>query len=93
MVFLRGEKMQALDRSESSSLKNVDLRTVEPETLVDIRNVKINPDLTKDERVMDYINQIKNPYCYKCGKIIVKISFSDVQATLEERLQNLLNSL
>ena len=54
----------------------VDIRTVNPEELVDMKNVKINPNLPVKERVADYINQIRNPYCYKSHGVVVKISFS-----------------
>lgn len=74
-------------------LKNVDIRTVDPSTLVDIRDVKVNTDLPKPERIADFIKQIKNPYCYKCGKMIVKVSFSNTGETLEDRLESYLLSL
>ncbi len=75
------------------TLKNIDIHTVDPNTLVDIRDVKVNTDLPKQERLLDFVNQIKNPYCYKCGKAIVKISFAETEATLEDRLESYLLSL
>lgn len=74
-------------QEELESLKNVDIRTVNPATLRDIRDVKINTDLPKEQRIQDYIRQIGNPYCYRHGKYVVKISFADTDVTLEERLQ------
>ena len=44
-------------------LKNVDLLTVDRDELVDIRDVKINTDLPQEERMKDFVKQIKNPYC------------------------------
>ena len=46
-------------------LSSVDIRTIDQEELVDMENVKIDPELPVQERVMDYIRQIKNPYCYR----------------------------
>lgn len=57
-------------------MAEVDIRTVDKETLVDIKDVEIDKTLPKQERVMEYIRQIKNPYCYLCNGVIVKISFS-----------------
>ncbi len=48
----------------------------ETEELVDIRDVHIRTDLSEEERVKDYIRQIKNPYCYLCNGMKVQISFS-----------------
>ena len=74
-------------------LKSVDIRTVDPDTLVDLRDVVINPELTRDERLIDFIKQIKNPYCYKHGKAIIKVSHADTEATLEDRLESYFMSL
>lgn len=61
---------------ELQNMAKVDIQTVKPETLVDIENVHINKDLSVRERVLDYIRQIKNPYCYISHGVIVKISFA-----------------
>ena len=74
-------------------LKNVDVSTVDPKTLVDIRSVKINPELSKEERLIEFILQVKNPYCYKCGKAIIKVDFIDTEASLEDKLESYFMSL
>ena len=79
-------------QEELEVMKNVDIRTVNPATLRDIRDVKINTDLPKAQRIQDYIRQIGNPYCYRHGKYVVKISFADTDVTLEERLQAYIRS-
>ena len=73
-------------QEELETMKNVDIRTVNPATLRDIRDVKINTALPKAQRIQDYIRQIGNPYCYRHGKYVVKISFADTNVTLEDRL-------
>ena len=57
-------------QEELEAMKNVDVRTVNPATLRDIRDVKINTALPKEQRIQDYIRQIGNPYCYRhvCGE-------------------------
>ncbi|WFR59205.1 hypothetical protein QA584_09005 [Anaerocolumna sp. AGMB13025] len=76
-----------------SALKQVEVRTVNPDTLVDINDIKVNTKLPKEERILDFIRQIGNPYCYRCGKVVVKISFNDTNATLEDRIENLLRMM
>ena len=73
-------------------MQNVDIRTVDPETLRDIRTVTVNADLPKQERILDFIRQIGNPYCYRHGKYIVKVSFTDTDVTLEDRMLSYLRS-
>ncbi len=68
-------------------LSDFDIRAVERSTLVDIRDVKVNTALPKRERILDFIRQIGNPYCYRYGKYVVKVSFSDTDISLEDRLE------
>ncbi len=67
-------------------MRSVDIRTVDPSTLRDIRDVIIDTELPKEERILDFIRQIGNPYCYLHGKYVVKVSFTDTEVTLEERM-------
>ena len=79
-------------KEELEAMKNVDVRTVDINTLRDIRDVKINTDPPKEERILDFIRQIGNPYCYRHGKYVVKISFADTDVTLEQRMLSYLRS-
>ena len=71
-------------------LSEVDIRTVDRKDLVDIQDVTINENLPIPERVMDYIRQIKNPYCYLSHGTVVKIRFEGSK-TLEECLKDCIN--
>ena len=79
-------------QEEMEAMKNVDIRTVDIDTLRDIRDVTVNTDLPKEERILDFIRQIGNPYCYRHGKYVVKISFTDTNVTLEQRMLSYLRS-
>ena len=74
-------------------MKAVDIRTVDKDTLVDIRDVKIDRSLPKEERIRSFVEQIKNPYCFKCGNVAVKMVFADTDVTLEDRMEHYLRSL
>ena len=80
-----------ITREELDKMKEVDIRTVDPDTLMDIDDVKINMDLPCEERILDYIRQIKNPYCYRCKGMVVKISFSG-KRRFEDCLKAILDS-
>ena len=77
----------------AEKLRNIDFRAVDPATLVDINDVKVDRNLPQHERVLDFIKQIRNPYLYKCGDMVVKISFADTEETLEDRLESYFMSL
>ena len=56
----------------------MELNTIVSEvgTLVDIRDVSVNKELSRDERIAEFVQQIKNPYHFKCGRFTVQASFS-----------------
>ncbi len=72
-------------------LKNVDIRTVSKESLVDIKDVKIDKSLSIEERKISFVKQIKNPYCYICNGFIIKSKFAESGNTFEESFNNLIN--
>ncbi len=74
-------------------MKNVDIHTVNRETLKDIRDVQIDTSLSKSERMKSFVEQIGNPYLFKCGEVTVKVSFADTDVTLEDRLIHHFKSL
>ena len=73
--------MEPLTQENLEAMRNVDVRTVDPATLRDIRDVEINTELPKEERILDFIRQIGNPYCYRHGKYVVKVSYADTDVT------------
>ena len=44
--------------------------------------------MTVEERVRGFVEQIKNPYCFRCGDAVVKTSFLDTDVTLVENVKN-----
>ena len=49
---------------------DIDPCNVDRNQLVERSCVKINPNGTREERLQDFIRQIKNPYCYLVRKAI-----------------------
>jgi cytochrome oxidase Cu insertion factor (SCO1/SenC/PrrC family) len=76
-----------------SEMKEVDVRSVDRNTLVQRNSVKVNPKKDKAERVKEYVEQIRNPYCYLDGKTVVKISFANTSRTIEDCMRGYLSGL
>lgn len=85
--------MGHLSKEELERMKSVDLLKVEINDLVDIKDIHIDGELPEKERIMDFIKQIKNPYCFKCNNVVIKVTFSDSKETMEDRLEKYLDSL
>ncbi len=62
-------------------------------SLVDIRDVEIDKTLPIEERMKSYVEQIKNPYIFKVGDTIVRVSYANTQETLNDNFANLLASM
>lgn len=61
--------------------------------IVDLQDIVINEKLSPEERINEFVRQIKNPYLYKVDDVVVKVSFSDSSISFEERLKQFLESL
>ena len=67
--------------------------TTQPEdrdTLMDIRDVSVNKDLPKEERIVAFVQQIKNPYRFRCGDFVINACFASGGATIEDCLKGIL---
>ena len=60
--------------------------------LADIRDVEVDTTRPKEERQKSYLRQIKNPRLYRCGDMIVRVSFANTGVTLADRLKQYLLS-
>ena len=87
---LRKGALPVLTAASISDMKSKDLSSIDRDALVDIRDVKVNTALPKRERALDFIRQIGNPYCFRCGKYIVKANFSQSGSSLEECLKGII---
>lgn len=85
--------METVNKIDLQQMRQVDIRTVDRDSLTDIKDIQIDRTLPRGQRFEDFLRQIGNPYCYRCGKAVVKVSFADTDATLEDRLEQYLRTL
>lgn len=77
------------NKQAAQELQAVDVRTVDKNTLVDIATVTLDDSLPRQERIKEYIRQIKNPYCYLNNGIVIKVSFAG-KRSIEDCLKNVM---
>lgn len=82
-----------MDMEVLKELANIDIRSVDKESLVDLKDVVVDMEKSKQERISDFMRQIKNPYCFICNGIIVKMQFDKNAETLEDKLNDYFLSL
>lgn len=75
-----GSFIQDLDR-----MKNMEMKDIDEDTLVDITKIKIDSSLSQEDRLLSFLKQVKNPYVHKYNDIVVKISYAG-KTTIEDCL-------
>ena len=68
------------------TMKSVSPKTVDRSTLVQRSSIRLDPAAPREDRLREFIKQIRNPYCYLDGKTVVKISFAETDTTMEDCL-------
>lgn len=82
-----------LSQVDFEALRQVDVRTVDPDTLVDIKELDIDKTLPREQRMAEFVRQVKNPYCFKVGKVAVSVGYSGDSVTFEQRMEHYLQTL
>lgn len=73
--------------------RNIPLNEINLNDVDELSDIKIDKRKSSNERILDFIFQVKNPYVFKVNGKLVKISFSDTDLTAEDCLTNVLNNL
>ena len=73
--------------------KNMKLEDVSLDDVDEISSIKINRRKSSNERILDFIMKVKNPYIFKVNGKLVRISFSDTDKTAEDCLTRALMNL
>lgn len=65
----------------------------EANSRVDICDVLIDKNLPVCQRAEEYEKQVKDPYHFRCGKVMVNLAFSSDGPSLEKVLKNYLKRI
>ena len=71
------------------AMKSVSPKTVDRSTLVQRSSVRLDPAAPREDRLREFIKQIRN----LDGKTVVKISFAATDTTMEDCLEHYLRGL
>lgn len=74
-------------------MKNVDVRTVDRNQLVDITKISVDNGNDTEKRRRDFIEKVKNPYCFLVGGVVVKVAFTEDGSSFEKQFEDMLLKL
>ena len=81
-----------MSENEILRMKNINIKDCVISELVDITGIEIKEGKTKTEKIIDYINMVKNPYAFRVGDVAVKIIFNEEDDTIEDKMQNVIDN-
>lgn len=82
-----------MDSKMLYEMSQVEIEKVDPSTLVDINTVVIDKGLPHEEKILSFIQEIGNPYCFSSGGIPVCIRFCGEGNDLSQSLVNYFSML
>jgi hypothetical protein len=84
-------KEELLNKIENC--KKIRLEDVNPNEIDEIKDIKIDKRKTSNDRLLDFLNTVKNPYIFKVNGRLVQIAFTDTGKTADDCLTSVLNKL
>lgn len=63
------------------------------EQLVDLRDVHIDAELPTEEKIRSFLQQIKDPYCYKVGDVVVRVAYTETDRTLDDCVAGIISAM
>lgn len=73
--------------------RNISLDEVNIDEVDEITEIKIDKRKSSNERILDFLNKVKNPYIFKVNGKLVRIRFSETNKTADECLTDVLKNL
>ncbi len=77
-----------LNSGQLDEMSRMEIDEINRSELVDIQSVKIDTSLPLNQRMQNYLEQVKNPYCFICDDTAVHIRFAQGGNDLTYRLKN-----
>lgn len=63
------------------------------DSLVDIRDVRVDQTQPPEERIRSYVQQVKDPYCFRVGDVKVRVAYAGKDETLNDSFCNMISTL
>ena len=85
MFYLTDEKL--------SEMASVDVRTVDIDTLTDLRDIVIDTKLPVEKKLASFVKQTKNVYVHRIEDFVIKVKFQEQGPTIDDKMEEYLRHL
>ena len=73
--------------------KNMKLEDINSDEVDELSSIKIDRRKSSNERILDFLTKVKNPYVFKVNGKLVRMSFSENVPTADDCLTRVLENL
>lgn len=88
-----GIAMIDITDEELDVMETVDVRTVDINTLTDIRDIKIDTKLPVEKKLALFAKQTNNLFVHRIGDYVVKVRFQKEGPTIDDKMEEYLRHL
>lgn len=92
-MSLTAGALAGLTPEELRKRAEVDVRTVDIDTLTDLRDIEIDTKAPVEKKLASFARQTKNPYVNRIGDYVVKVRFQENGAGIDEKMAEYLQRL
>lgn len=85
MFYLTDEKL--------NEMASVDVRTVDIDTLTDLRDIVIDTKLPVEKKLASFVKQTKNVYVHRIEDFVIKVKFQEEGPTIDDKMEEYLRHL
>lgn len=82
-----------LTDEELDEMASVDVRTVDINTLTDLRDIVIDTKLPVEKKLASFAKQTKNVYVHRIGDYVVKVRFQEEGPSIDDKMEEYLRHL
>lgn len=79
-----------LTKAELERMKNVDIRTVDKNSLVDLDDIFIDISQPSEQKLSSFVEQVKNPYIFRIGDVAVKVNYANSGLSFTEIFKSII---
>lgn len=88
-----GRQMSDITDEALDAMAAVDVRTVDINTLTDIREINIDTKLPVEEKLAAFVKQTNNVYVHRIGDYVVKVKFQETGPDIDDKMEEYLRHL
>ena len=85
--------MFGLTDGELDAMASVDVRTVDIDTLTDLRDINIDTKLPVEKKLTSFVMQTNNIYVHRIGEYVVKVKFQEEGPSIDDKMEEYLRHL